>query len=124
MTISTCRLGVFAGQNVSRLAMIEICFTFFPTNQSKFHAVMLGVTGGAQFGCIFDAAGIGCRDTGMVAALGLQAFSNGSVALQAFGVAGFLADFVTRQTFRKPFKLLVRSRQWPGRNLRASRVGE
>ncbi|MCG3120712.1 MAG: hypothetical protein ALAOOOJD_03540 [bacterium] len=115
---------MFAGQNVSRLAMIEIRFTLFPTNQSKFHAVMLGVTCGAEFGFICDTAGIRYRDARMIAALGLQAFSNGGVTLQAFGVAGLLADLVTRQAFRKPLKLIMRSRQWPGRNLRAGCVSE
>jgi hypothetical protein len=74
--------------------MIEIPFAFFPTNQGKLCAVMLAVTRGAEFGLIIGAAGIWHRDAGVIAALGLQALGNGDVALQTFGVAGFLADFV------------------------------
>lgn len=114
MTISTRRRCVLARQNVSCLTMIEIRFTFFPTDQCKLHAVMLGVACSAELGFIFAAAGIRDRDAGMIAAPGLQALGNGDVALQAFRVAGFLADFVTGKAFCKPFKLIVRPRQWPG----------
>lgn len=98
--------------------MIEIRFAFFPTNQGKLCAVMIAMAGGAEFDPVFCLAGVRHRDASVIPALGLQAFGNGDVTLQAFGVAGLLANFMARQTLRQTFKLGMRRGQRAGRNLR------
>jgi hypothetical protein len=104
--------------------MIEIRFAFFPTNQSKLHTVMITVARGTKLGLVSCATAIQHGNAGVIAALGLQPRSDGGVALQAFCIAGLLANFMARQTLRQTFKLRMCLGQRPGRNLRKSRVGE
>ncbi len=89
MAVAARRLRMLALQPVTRLFMIEVGLTFFPTYQGKTQAIMLAMTGSAKPGFFFR------HRIGVKPALVSQTFGNRSVTLQTFGVARLFANFVT-----------------------------
>lgn len=96
--------------------MLEARLAFFPNNQRVRTAVVLTVTCSARSIVVLR------HGSRMKTASFLHAHCNCRVALQAFGIAQLLADFMASQTSGEAFELLMRSRERARRNLREDNV--
>jgi len=116
MAGSAGRPGVFALQAIAGLLMVKMLLTALPADECKARTVMLTMTRSTGLRPIFT-------DGGRVKpARSFQSFSNRSVAMETFGIAGLLSEFVTGQALSQPFEPGMRFRKGTRRNLPEGRA--